>query len=293
MFSILLIQFTMFQASCFLQSQLRGNVRSSFARRDFSRLSVTTKLSIGVVGSGAVGGYYGARLWETGNYDVKFFMRGEHFQASKSNGLNVTSVHGDIFIPPNELQVFNDTTEMGTVDWVIVAIKSTALGSIPALISPLLEPGHTRVLAIMNGLIEDDLIDYLKKYHNENDDDDHIRCCGALFGGMALVCSNRLGPGRIDHSYAGLLSSGVATHSSSTTMAEHRDAFEKLWKPVKIDTVYEPSLLGGRWRKVSYQKVELFPSSRRPLHQHLTFSLLLIRTVGIFLSMAFLLPWEG
>jgi 2-dehydropantoate 2-reductase len=252
-FCLLFVSFhaMVFGASCFVQSHQRRSFRSAFTSYHISELKATAKPSIGIVGSGAVGGYYGARLWESGAYDVKFFMRGDHYEESKSNGLNVTSVCGDIFIPPDELQVFSDTNEMGTVDWVIVAIKSTALDSIPALISPLLEPGHTRVLAIMNGLIEDDLVDQLKKYQGENVDDQHIRCCGAVYGGMALVCSNRLGPGRIDHTYAGLLSSGVAVHSQAVTMEENRVAFENLWEPVQIETVYEPSLLGGRWRKVN------------------------------------------
>lgn len=226
----------------------RRSIEARFYRS--SSLNAKAKPTIAIVGSGAVGGYYGARLWESGACDVKFFMRGEHHDISKSNGLNVTSVHGDIFIPPDELQVFKDTKDIGTVDWVIVAVKSTALDAIAPLIAPLLDPGHTRVLAIMNGLIEDDLIAHLKKHHNENIEDKHIACCGALYGGMALVCSNRLGPGRIDHTYAGLLSSGVAMHSPESSMKEHRAAFEELWEPVKIDTVYEPSLLSGRWRKV-------------------------------------------
>ena len=48
------------------------------------------KLSIAIIGSGAVGCYYGARLWETDQYQVKFFMRGEHYHVSKQKGLNVT-----------------------------------------------------------------------------------------------------------------------------------------------------------------------------------------------------------
>jgi 2-dehydropantoate 2-reductase len=47
------------------------------------------RTSVAVVGSGAVGGYYGTRLWEAG-HDVKFHMRGEHYEQSKANGLNVT-----------------------------------------------------------------------------------------------------------------------------------------------------------------------------------------------------------
>lgn len=218
-------------------------------RRSLLRLRALSQPSIAIVGTGAVGGYYGARLWESG-YDVRFLMRGEHYEVSKTSGLNVTSVHGDIFIPPEKLQAFNSTKSIGTVDWVIVAVKSTALELIPEIISPLLKPGQTRVLAIMNGLIEEDLVGHLKKYNGESTESEgRIECCSALYGGMALVCCNRLGPGRIDHTYAGLLSSGVAAHAPSNTMEENRKAFMDLWKPVKIDVAYEPSLLGGRWRK--------------------------------------------
>jgi 2-dehydropantoate 2-reductase len=215
-------------------------------------LLATDKTTIAIVGSGAVGGYYGARLWETGKYDVKFHMRGEHYEKSKADGLNVTSVHGDIFIPPEELQAYSATADIGKVDWVVVGLKSSALDAIPELVYPLLEPGKTRILAIMNGLIEDDLIRQIKQYAGEEDSGDgSVRCCAALYGGMALVCSNRLGPGRIDHSYAGLLSSGVAAFSPDVTSEQNQAAFEDLWAPVNVDTVYEPSLLGGRWRKVS------------------------------------------
>jgi 2-dehydropantoate 2-reductase len=245
-----------------LSSSIAAFSRSQFVRRGqtaicsrylSSALQGTDKPSVAIIGSGAVGGYYGSRLWETGECNVKFHMRGEHYQKSTTEGLNVTSVHGDIFIPPDELQAFTDTNDMGKVDWVIVALKSSALDAIPPLIYPLLEPGKTRVLAIMNGLIEEDLIDLLKKYAGEDDDDMTLHCCAALYGGMALVCSNRLGPGRIDHSYAGLLSGGVAACCPTVTPGENQKAFEDLWRPAKVEIAYEPSILGGRWRKVCDQ----------------------------------------
>ena len=48
-----------------------------------------TKTTVAIIGSGAVGGYYGSRLWEAG-HDVKFHMRGDHYKQSKANGLVVT-----------------------------------------------------------------------------------------------------------------------------------------------------------------------------------------------------------
>lgn len=213
--------------------------------------------TIAIVGTGAVGGYYGARLYETGLFDVKFHMRGDNYRASVEKGFQVTSVEGDVFIPADKLQAYEDTEDIGPVDWVIVALKSSSLDAIPDLIYPLLKK-ETRVLAIMNGLIEDNLIQGLKERAGEPIDDNDadaatetsIQCCTAIYGGMALVCSNRIGPGHVDHSYAGLLSGGVgASCSDRATKEENEAAFNKLWASTSIDTVYEPSLLRGRWKK--------------------------------------------
>jgi len=222
----------------FLHLQLEygpGRCKSALYTRNPSSLTVA------VVGSGAVGGYYGARLWEAG-YNVKFHVRGENFQAVKKDGLRVTSVHGDIFIPADELQAFEHTADMGQADWVIVALKSSALEAIPGLIRPLLND-NTRVLNIMNGLIEEDLLMAL------NGDSSELSCCSAVYGGMALLCSNRVAPGCIDHSYAGLLSGGVAASSVLSTQEEHKLAFQQLWEPTRVDTTWEVSLLRGRWKK--------------------------------------------
>lgn len=197
--------------------------------------------TIAIVGTGAVGGYYGARLWEAG-YNVKFHMRGIQFQAAKKSGLQITSVDGDIHIPSKVLQAYEQTHEMGQVDWVIVALKSTSLYEIPPLIRPLLHT-NTRVLNIMNGLIEED---FLQAFMG---DSTHLTSCAAVYGGMALLCSNRVAPACIEHSYAGQLSAGIAASSTGTSSVEHQLAFHQLWKPTKVHTTWEESLLRGRWKK--------------------------------------------
>lgn len=198
--------------------------------------------SVAIIGAGAVGGYYGARLWESGKYDVSFHMRGENYRVSTRDGFRVNSIDGDIYIPPDQLKAFESPEDVGPVDWVIVCIKSSSLGDIPDLIHPLLDAKRTRILAIMNGLIEEDLVQLLKDRNGEE-------FCAVLYGGMALVCSNRTGPGSVEHSYAGLLSGGVAISHKSFTDQDNQQAFRDLWAPTSIDIAYEPSLLGGRWRK--------------------------------------------
>ena len=62
-------------------------------RRLVSSLAMASSSSstkVAVVGAGAVGSYYGARLWQGGQCRVQFHMRGEHGRVSLQRGLNVT-----------------------------------------------------------------------------------------------------------------------------------------------------------------------------------------------------------
>ncbi len=73
-------------------------------------------MTIAILGAGALGCYYGARLAEAGN-EVRFIMRSA-YEPVKAQGLAVTSVEGDIFLP--QPQVFRTPEECGPVDLVIV-----------------------------------------------------------------------------------------------------------------------------------------------------------------------------
>ncbi|KAG7372487.1 ketopantoate reductase [Nitzschia inconspicua] len=206
--------------------------------------------TIAIVGTGAVGGFYGAKLWEAG-YNVKFQMRGDNLQTSMTEGFQVTSIDGNIFIPPYELSAFEHPEECGPVDWVIVALKSSSLHAIPELILPLLDPQRTRILVIMNGLIEEDLIHALKEHTGEDNTsvDSNLKCCAALYAGMALICANRIAPAHVDHSYAGLLNGGLAASNPYCTADDNKQAYLDLWQPTSVTVDYEDSVLAGRWRK--------------------------------------------
>ena len=244
-------------AFCFLHP----SSSSSSSRHEHRRYSVQSNDKndghqrtpvVAIVGSGAVGSYYGSRLWECGRYDVRFHMRGENLEASRKNGLQVKSIDGDIFIHPENLQTFTDPNELShvNVDWVIVALKSHSLDDVPDLIYPLLRPRETRVLCIMNGLIDEDLVSALKRKSEEGPSSSSIiRCCRSVYGGMALICSNRLEPGKIDHTYAGLLSSGVAAQHPDISASDVQKDFEELFRPTSVPISYEKSILAGRWRK--------------------------------------------
>ena len=105
-------------------------------------------MRVAILGSGAVGGYYGAKLARAG-HDVTFIARGAHLAAIRERGLIIRSpALGDFTVnaPAEE-----DTTRVGHVDLVIVAVKTYDNGSALPLLAPMLGPDSS-VLTIQNGV---------------------------------------------------------------------------------------------------------------------------------------------
>jgi 2-dehydropantoate 2-reductase len=101
-----------------------------------------------ILGSGAVGGYYGAKLARAG-HDVTFVARGAHLAAIREHGLQVRSpMLGDFTV---RAAAEEDTRRVGPVDLVLLAVKAydnaTALPLIPPMIG-----SDTAVLTIQNGV---------------------------------------------------------------------------------------------------------------------------------------------
>jgi 2-dehydropantoate 2-reductase len=121
------------------------------------------RMKIAILGSGAVGGYYGAKMWKAG-HDVTFVARGAHLQAIREKGLEIRSPLGD-FVARGRAE--QDTSVVGPVDFVIVAIKNydnrAALPKLPPLVGP-----ETSVLTLQNGV-------------------DSVEDCAAIVGQRAVL----------------------------------------------------------------------------------------------------------
>ena len=80
-----------------------------------------------ILGSGAVGGYYGARLARAG-HDVTFIARGAHLLAIRQRGLQIRSpALGDFTV---QARAEDDTTKVGVVDVVVLAVKAYDSGMV-------------------------------------------------------------------------------------------------------------------------------------------------------------------
>lgn len=146
--------------------------------------------SVAVVGSGAIGLYYGGRLAAAGE-NVSFLTRSD-FEAISKRGLKVESVHGDFHLP--QVKAFLTPEEIGPVDLVIVAWKATANHHLAEVLPPLLHEG-TQVLTLQNGLGNCECIA-------------DIAGADRVLGGLCFVCINRIEPGLVRHSAGGRVAIG-------------------------------------------------------------------------------------
>ena len=101
-----------------------------------------------ILGAGAVGGYFGARLARAGQ-DVTFIARGAHLEAIRARGLEVRSARLGDFTAHARAE--SDPDRIGPVDVVIVAVKAYDNDTAYPLIAPLLGP-QTVVLTLQNGV---------------------------------------------------------------------------------------------------------------------------------------------
>lgn len=104
-------------------------------------------MKIAILGAGALGCYYGAKLAQSG-CDVSFIMR-SGYAATKENGLHIKSDKGDIIIKP--IQVFASPEDCGPVDLVCVCWKTTANHLLATALPPLMHD-KTRVITLQNGM---------------------------------------------------------------------------------------------------------------------------------------------
>ncbi|WP_299232378.1 2-dehydropantoate 2-reductase [uncultured Halomonas sp.] len=107
-----------------------------------------------IMGSGGVGGYFGARLAEAG-HEVTFIARGEHLAAMRRDGLRVSSIEGDLHL--SRVSATDDPREVGPVDTVIVAVKAWQVMEAAEMVRPLVGP-ETLVVPLENGVEAADIL---------------------------------------------------------------------------------------------------------------------------------------
>jgi 2-dehydropantoate 2-reductase len=185
---------------------------------------------IAIIGTGAVGAYYGGRLAQHG-HDVHFLLRGD-YSAVRKNGWTIRSCDGDFTLPRESVHAYDDPAKMPKADLVIVTLKTTANDQFQPLIAPLIKDG-TSILTLQNGLGNEERLAELFGAQR-------------ILGGMAFVCINRIEPGVVHHIAEGMITLGEFQAAAGERARDIAAMFQHSRIPCRVldDLQY------GRWEKL-------------------------------------------
>jgi 2-dehydropantoate 2-reductase len=186
-------------------------------------------MRIAVMGAGAVGGYFGAKL-AAGGHEMAFIARGEHLRALRANGLRVIGSGADMRVTAGR---FTDAvSDVGAVDLILFCVKSYDTESAARSLKPMMGDG-TLILSLQNG------VDNAEKI---------ARIWGGerTLAGVVYVGAQMTAPGIITHSAGGKIIFGRADGAIS----ESANRVEQALKGVKIPCELSPNIRQIQWTKL-------------------------------------------
>lgn len=188
---------------------------------------------IAIIGSGAVGAYYGALLQQAGN-EVHFLFHSD-YEHVKQHGLRVDSL--DTTMQLDQVNAYQSTSDMPACDLIVIALKTTQNGLLDSLLKPIIHAGTT-LLTLQNGLgLEEQLC--------------AISPSSTILGGLCFICSQKKGPGHIHHMDYGLITLGEYTSESEPVgITDSVRSVETLLKDAGVKVQPIEDLIHARWKKL-------------------------------------------
>ena len=212
----------------------------------------------GVIGTGAIGGYYGGKLARSGQ-DVHFLFHGD-YDYVKEHGLQVDSCDGSFHL--DQVNAYSSTADMPPCDVVLVCLKTTNNQLLKELLPPLLTP-NTVVVLIQNGIgVEADVQQMFPET--------------AIVAGLAFICSAKTEPGRVNHQFYGSINLGNYSCQDDVRLHSILDDFKNAGVEAALVSYDE-----ARWKKAVWNmpfngmtvalntqtnKLLQNPSTRRLIH---------------------------
>jgi len=191
-------------------------------------------LTYAVVGTGALGGYYGGRLARAHGDRVRFLLRSD-FDRVRRHGLRIESPTGDFTLP--RVACFSDPADVPPVDVALLCLKTTGNGQLERLLPPLLKPDGV-VLVLQNGL------------HPERETAAVVGEHRTL-GGLSFLCANKVGPGHIRHLDYGQIRAGATAAAEGVANTTPRlNAIAADFNAAGLDLRVIDDLRQTRWQKL-------------------------------------------
>jgi len=185
-------------------------------------------MKILVMGAGAVGAYFGARLRAAGE-DVVLCARGENLRAIRERGLDITSIRGDLRI---DVTATDAPRDFAPYDLILFCVKTYDTEAAADAISGCLAPGGA-ILTLQNGV--------------ENEQK-HTAIFGreAVMGGNARVGVEMVAPGKIVHLSTGHIDFGELDGRETDRTRKVADVFRRAGILGQISA----DILTARWDKL-------------------------------------------
>ena len=185
----------------------------------------------GIIGTGAIGGYYGAKLAHAGQ-EVHFLLHSD-YEYVKQHGLQVDSCDGSFHL--DDVNVYGQTKDMPACDVVLVGLKSVNNDKLPALLPPLLHDkaakAKTLVVLIQNGIgVEEDVQKMFPEVQ--------------LAAGLAFICSAKTKPGLVSHQCYGSINLANYSCRDEALMQAVVDEFREAGIETGLVEYHE-----ARWKK--------------------------------------------
>src|SRR4029453_10245411 len=191
--------------------------RASFERCHAGSQCIIRLVHVVVMGSGGVGGYFGAKLLRAG-VEVTMVARGPHLEAIRRAGLTIRSaVEGESVVRPAAVERLEG---IARADAILFCVKSFDTEDAAARLWSVLGP-DTPVLSLQNGVDNEDKIDAKLGP-------------GRRMGGVAEVFATIESPGVIRHQAAGRIIFGEMDGSVSARAEALRDVFARAEVPVEL-----------------------------------------------------------
>ena len=189
-------------------------------------------MRIAVMGTGGVGGFFGAKLALAGN-DVTFIARGRHLDAIRSRGLRVDSGVAPMHVSP--AKATDDVRSVGVVDAVMFCVKLWDVDYAAQQIAPLLGEGGVAI-PFQNGLESPEILK---------------RVVGAerVIGGVAYIAATIREPGVIAHT--GTMAR-LRVGALSDALALRAEQFASACRDAKIDVDVSADIRRALWEKFCF-----------------------------------------
>lgn len=185
-------------------------------------------MRIAVIGTGALGLYYGTRLAQAGN-EVSFVFRRD-YEHVRRHGIRIREAESEVALP--DVRAFRDTAEIGEVDLVVVALKATANALLEHQLAPLLH-ASTAVLTLQNGLGADEQI---AGWVGEQ----------RVLGALCFIAATRTAPGEVTCYHRGTITLGELGRPAS----ERTRSIAALFETAGVKTRAVDDLVAARWKKL-------------------------------------------